>query len=204
MRTRATRRLGTLRRHLVGATEGGGSEEASSPAGHALLGGEWGAAALDDPEFAAWNAATRTSQRPTVPARRQGPSSALDGQGAPYSAAQHEQIIEQLKADGYYHLGPVLSAAETRALLEVAERKLADPYKDYEKLPRMFEYDPAARDLIVREPFPSLAEAILGPECHMMSQNWLSTTQEEGLKRVEQIEGGGGCECIKRSDRCRP
>ena len=97
-----------------------------------------------------------------------------------------------------------LSAAETRALLEVAERKLADPYKDYEKLPRMFEYDLAARDLIVREPFPSLAEAILGPECHMMSQNWLSTTQEEGLKRVEQIEGGGGCECSKRSDRCRP
>ena len=92
----------------------------------------------------------------------------------------------------YYHLGPVLSAVETQALLEVAERKLADPYKDYEKLPRMFEYDLAARDLIVREPFPSLAEAILGPECHMMSQNWLSTTQAEGQKRVEQIEGGGG------------
>ena len=108
MRTRATRRLGTLHGHLVSATKvGGGSEEASSPAGHALLGGEWGAAALDDPEFAAWNAATRTSQRPTVPPRSPGPSSALDGQGAPYSAAQHEQIIEQLKTDGYLLRRPI-------------------------------------------------------------------------------------------------
>ena len=34
---------------------------------------------------------------------------------------------------------------------------------------RMYEYDRAFRDLIVREPFVSLAEAILGADCHMMS-----------------------------------
>ena len=38
-------------------------------------------------------------------------------------------------------------------------------------LMRMFEYSEAFRDLVVREPFVSLAEAILGDNCHLMSQN---------------------------------
>ena len=40
---------------------------------------------------------------------------------------------------------------------------------------RMFEYSEAFRDLVVREPFASLAEAILGDNCHLMSQNALYT-----------------------------
>ena len=58
------------------------------------------------------------------------------------------------------------------------ERKYNDPRMHDEagdhirgiSMMRMFEYDKAYRDLIVREPYVSLAEAILGEDCHMMSQ----------------------------------
>ena len=74
-------------------------------------------------------------------------------------------------------------SAENRLIeadLKAEERKLTDQTiltddaGDHIRgvsLMRMFEYDIAFRDLIVREPFASLAEAILGEDCHCMSQN---------------------------------
>ena len=108
--------------------------------------------------------------------------SSLIHAGEPYDAARTASIIEQLYTDGYAHLGPVLEAEEVAALRDALERKAADPrilndpegdhIRGFSYL-RMFEYDNAFRDLIVREPFASLAEAILGDDCHLMSQNAL-------------------------------
>ena len=57
---------------------------------------------------------------------------------------------------------------------------------------RMYEYDRNYRDLIEREPIVSLAEAILGEDCHMMSQNAL---------RYDPARAAGGTWTIRSSSR---
>lgn len=102
--------------------------------------------------------------------------------GQAYDEATTSRIVEQLYTDGYVHLGPVLEDAEVAALRGALERKASDPRiladedGDHARgisYMRMFEYDNAFRDLIVREPFASLAEAVLGDDCHVMAQNAL-------------------------------
>jgi hypothetical protein len=216
------RRLRELGRHLAAAApcaSGRAVEETSSPSGRAL--GALDGAAVGSPE---WLTRTGTAQRPTVPSDEP-PSVVAACSGAPYSAAQTAQIAEQFRRDGYYFLGPTLEQREVEVLRAAAERRVADPRNQVAgdsvqgaTLFRMFETDSAARDLIVREPFASLAgapfidwaqrlllllllllyllrlllllllpppltvvhcwcwwwwstEAILGNECHMMSQN---------------------------------
>lgn len=102
--------------------------------------------------------------------------------GQPYDEAATARIVEQFYTDGYVHLGPVLQDDEVAALRGALERKASDPRiladeaGDHVRgisYMRMFEYDNVFRDLIVREPFASLAEAVLGADCHVMSQNAL-------------------------------
>ncbi|MEE2753317.1 MAG: phytanoyl-CoA dioxygenase family protein, partial [Candidatus Latescibacterota bacterium] len=103
--------------------------------------------------------------------------------GQPYTAEESERIVDQFNRDGYCHLGAVLSDDEVGALLEAMQRKVKDPRmaedhpgdhrRGVQNLMRMFEYDITFRDLIVREPFASLAEAILGETCQCMAQNAL-------------------------------
>lgn len=104
--------------------------------------------------------------------------------GEPYAAEEIQRIVAEFYQNGYCYLGPVLDREETEALLDVMKRKvrdtriLEDEAGDHirgSSLMRMFEYDNAFRDLIVREPFAGLAEAILGGDCHVMSQNALYT-----------------------------
>ena len=107
-----------------------------------------------------------------------------------YSDEEVQRIVEQFHRDGYYFFGQVLTPEEVATLRETIERKYADPRMHDEEgdhirgtsLMRMFEYDRSFRALIVREPFVSLAEAILGKDCHMMSQNAL---------RYKPGQGGG-------------
>ena len=116
--------------------------------------------------------------------------------GEHYSAAETQRVIEELNRKGYCHLGPMLEPEEVAALKDAMERKLNDPKMREEEgdhirgssLMRMFEYDIAFRDLIVREPFASLAEAILGENCQCMSQNALFTLPDPEAKP----DGPGG------------
>ena len=103
--------------------------------------------------------------------------------GKPFSPKKTEEIVNQFFQDGYYFIGSVLEEDEVCALKGAIERKFADKklHNDedgdyirgtgFVSLMRMFEYDLNFRDLIVREPLVSLAETILGQDCHMMSQN---------------------------------
>lgn len=108
----------------------------------------------------------------------------------PFDAETTESIVEQFYRDGYYFLNNVLTPEEVETLRELMERKYQDPRMHEEEgdhirgtsMMRMYEYDISFRDLIGREPIASLAEAILGEDCHMMSQNAL---------RYEPGKGGG-------------
>ena len=108
----------------------------------------------------------------------------------PLDAETTRSLVERFHCDGYACLEGVLSEVEVTTLRELIERKFQDPLMHEEagdhirgvNLMRMYEYDINFRDLIAREPLVSLAEAILGPDCHMLSQNAL---------RYEPGQGGG-------------
>jgi hypothetical protein len=107
--------------------------------------------------------------------------------GVPYTPERTTEIIDELNHEGFVYLGPTLGSDEVKALRDAMERKWSDPAMHESEcnqiqgisLMRMFEYDNAFRDLIGREPFASLAEAILGDDCHMMAQNALRTEPAE-------------------------
>ena len=106
-------------------------------------------------------------------------NSIIDKNAKPYGADKTRDLVAQFQRDGYLFLKGVLTEKEVLVLRETMERKYQDP-KMHEaegdhirgtSMMRMFEYDINFRDLIAREPFVSLSEAILGDDCHMMSQN---------------------------------
>ncbi len=117
-------------------------------------------------------------------------------QGERFTEEETEHIRRYFQRDGYYEFGPLLEVEEVEALSADMQRKWDDPRmhepaRDQIRgtsLMRMFEYSYAFRDLIVREPFASLAESILGEDCHCMSQNALYTPPNPGAV----ADGPGG------------
>lgn len=100
--------------------------------------------------------------------------------GEPLSAAYTEQILEQFYRDGFALIPGVLTPEEIAALREVTDRCFADPALAGTKhidagfiLRNTLELDPIFVDMLVREPIPSLAEAVLGPSCTFCGQNVL-------------------------------
>ena len=119
-----------------------------------------------------------------------GCKSTIDRCARPYSDERIQEIVAQFHRDGFYFFGPILRPEEIAALQAAMERKHADPalHADEEgdhirgiSLLRMFEYDRNFRDLVAREPIVSLVEAILGPDCHLMSQNALRNEPGQGV-----------------------
>ena len=117
--------------------------------------------------------------------------------GDQFTEGETSRILEQFRVDGYCHLGKILEDDEVATLRDAMERKIVDPLMQEDQpgdhrrgtsLMRMYEYDMAFRDLIVREPFASLAETILGDDCHLMSQNALITPPNPEAK----ADGPGG------------
>ena len=116
--------------------------------------------------------------------------------GERFTDGEAKEIVARFQQDGYCDFGPVLEADEVDALREDMQRKWDDPRMHEPErdqirgssLMRMFEYSTAFRDLIVREPFASLAEAILGEDCHCMSQNALFTVPDTEA----ECDGPGG------------
>jgi len=116
--------------------------------------------------------------------------------GKPFNDSETERIKDQCQREGFVEFGPLLEYGEVEALREDLQRKWNDPRmhetaRDQirgNSLMRMFEYSYAFRDLIVREPFASLAESILGADCHCMSQNALYTAPNGKAK----VNGPGG------------
>ena len=116
--------------------------------------------------------------------------------GERFTDEETDRIRRCFQRDGYYAFGRLMEDEEVEALRADMQRKWDDPRmhepaRDQIRgtsLMRMFEYSYAFRDLIVREPFASLAEAILGDDCHCMAQNALYTPPNP--KAVEDGPGG--------------
>ena len=116
--------------------------------------------------------------------------------GEPFTTEETARLISRFQREGYCDLGPVLELEEVEALREDMQRKWDDaamhePERDQIRgtsLMRMFEYSAAFRDLIVREPFASLAEAILGEGLPLHVQNALYTPPDPGAV----TDGPGG------------
>ena len=108
----------------------------------------------------------------------------------PFGEDKTRELVTQFQREGYLFLKSVMTPSELDVMREVMERKFQDPKMHEEEgdhirgmsMMRMYEYDINFRDLIGREPIVSLVEAILGDDCHMMSQNAL---------RYEPGQGGG-------------
>ena len=123
------------------------------------------------------------------------PLSAIQN-GERFTDEETDRIRRCFQRDGYYAFGRLMEDEEVEALRADMQRKWDDPRmhepaRDQIRgtsLMRMFEYSYAFRDLIVREPFASLAEAILGDDCHCMAQNALYTPPNP--KAVEDGPGG--------------
>nr|MCS5608966.1 phytanoyl-CoA dioxygenase family protein [Candidatus Poribacteria bacterium] len=70
---------------------------------------------------------------------------------------------------------------------EMRNVKVSQPRNDHDKAPivvhRLFECDRMFRDLLVREPIISIAEAVLGPQCHCMAQGCILNRNDFGINR---------------------
>lgn len=110
--------------------------------------------------------------------------------GKPFNDAEITRLKQHFLTEGWLYVPRVLSASDVSALRTASERKFADPMVrgdlDNDQirgvgLMRMFEYSLAFRQLIAREPLIDLVEAILGPDCHLISQNALRTPAMNGI-----------------------
>lgn len=109
-----------------------------------------------------------------------GLASARAAPGQPLDDATQRQLVEAFLRDGIILLPGLLAERAAALRTELAEQFAHAPADPGEPLPdivrfRIFERSRAWRDLIALEPVVSLMEALLGPECHLLSQNALMT-----------------------------
>lgn len=118
--------------------------------------------------------------------------------GERFTEARTTEIAEQFFRDGFVHIPEVLTAEEVTALRETSDALFADPElaartnpdladvhyiqrgthtETQESLPfilrNTIELDPIFRDMLLREPILSLAEAIVGENAKFCGQNVL-------------------------------
>ncbi len=118
--------------------------------------------------------------------------------GEPFSTEKTAQIAQQFFRDGFVHIPGVLTDEEVTALRQKTDEFFADPHlaertnpdladvryiqmgahsDSGEHLPfilrNTIELDPIFRDMLLREPILSLAEAIVGKDCKFCGQNVL-------------------------------
>ena len=118
--------------------------------------------------------------------------------GEPFSEGKTQQVVEQFHRDGFVHLPDVLTSEEVTAVRDKTDELFADPLlaertnpeladtryiqlgkheESGEELPfilrNTIELDQVFRDMLLREPILSLAEAIVGQDCKFCGQNVL-------------------------------
>jgi ectoine hydroxylase-related dioxygenase (phytanoyl-CoA dioxygenase family) len=118
--------------------------------------------------------------------------------GEPFSKEKTQQIVEQFYRDGFVHIPGVLTEEEVTALRDKTDELFADPLLAERTNPELadtryiqlsqhkesggvlpfilrntIELDPIFRDMLLREPILSLAEAAVGPDCKFCGQNVL-------------------------------
>jgi ectoine hydroxylase-related dioxygenase (phytanoyl-CoA dioxygenase family) len=128
--------------------------------------------------------------------------------GKPFSKEKTEQIVEQFHRDGFVKIPGVLTSEEVTALLERTDKLFADPELAERTNPELadvryiqlgahqesgetvpfilrntIELHPIFRDMLLREPIFSLAEAIVGPNSKFCGQNVLRNLPGVAIER---------------------
>lgn len=106
----------------------------------------------------------------------------------PLSTERTRDIVTDFQQNGCAVVGPLLDAAECTELRAKLDRIFENPgfreshhvYSDFIAT-RLFELDRAFRDLLVREPFISLMEALLGGDCHLIANNAVRNRPGEAI-----------------------
>ena len=103
---------------------------------------------------------------------------AIQRDAQPFDENQTAEIVHDFRRDGFRIIRNVLQAKEVAALRTAVDRVFTEPHwADTHNLygayiaTRLFEVDPVFEDILTREPIISLAEEILGVDCHLVAQN---------------------------------
>ncbi len=129
-------------------------------------------------------------------------------EGQPYSEAETQEIVDALHRDGFVHVPGVLEPDEISALKERTDALLDDPVLAARENPDLsdiryvqtkahsetgeilpfilrntIELDSIFRDMLLREPILSLAEAIVGPDCKFCGQNVLRNSAGVAIEK---------------------
>jgi ectoine hydroxylase-related dioxygenase (phytanoyl-CoA dioxygenase family) len=96
-----------------------------------------------------------------------------------------DELVQRFHTNGYLILPDVLSHEEVEQLRQGVERAFTEPGDGYSSIVRvkMFERGPEFEALIDHPNTIDLIEAILGPDCHLIAQNALLTSYEQGISR---------------------
>ncbi len=105
-------------------------------------------------------------------------------------------VLEEFYQNGATIIRGVLSRAECEAICSRVDQVFAEPHfvnmrnvkldtppndRDPIVVHRLFECDRLFRDLLVREPIISIAETVLGPQCHCIAQGCILNRQDFGI-----------------------
>ena len=114
----------------------------------------------------------------------------------PFTQEKLTPILDDFYRNGATVIRSVLSRGECQRICRRVDQIFAEPYfaemrnvkisPHHEgKAPivvhRLFECDRMFRDLLVREPIISIAEAVLGPQCHCMAQGCILNRKDLGI-----------------------
>ena len=105
--------------------------------------------------------------------------------GEPLAAVRQAELVEAFHRDGLV-LMPGVLAGRAEALRQALDRLYADERLAASRnrvsvinMVRLFEHDNAFRDLLALEPFVSIAEAVVGVDCHIIAQNSIRNQRGE-------------------------
>ena len=116
----------------------------------------------------------------------------------PFTEEELAPILEDFYKNGATIIRNVLSREECEQICRRVDQIFAEPYftemRNVKIRPeldgkapivvhRLFECDRMFRDLLVREPIISIAETVLGPQCHCMAQGCILNRRDMGINR---------------------
>jgi ectoine hydroxylase-related dioxygenase (phytanoyl-CoA dioxygenase family) len=125
-------------------------------------------------------------------------------QHEPIPAEQLTPILEDFYHNGATVIRQVLSRQECEQICRRVDQIFAEPYfadmrnvkvrtqqdnKEPIVVHRLFECDRMFRDLLVREPIISIAETVLGPQCHCIAQGGILNRQDAGITNFHVDDG---------------
>ena len=138
----------------------------------------------------------------------------------PFTEEKLTPILDDFFSNGATVIRSVLSHGECQRICRRVDQIFAEPYfaemrnvkinpRHEGKAPivvhRLFECDRMFRDLLVREPIISIAEAVLGPQCHCMAQGCILNRKDLGINNFhidDSLEFPIDDDAIKSHDRC--